>query len=91
MRTDFLCLAERTQEAFGARSSVINCGPRQDVGQVHMHLTDEPLPIDETHSLQYQSWEQAVVSLSGVADVSERLKEGFSLVQNGVGSAVFLS
>jgi hypothetical protein len=61
---------------------LVNAGPRQDVAQVHFHVTDQ-LPIDlaDPPAATWASWESAVRQLADVPGITEAFHQGFSLVQ----------
>ena len=65
-------------------SVLVNAGPRQDVGQVHFHLTDDTPFRDAVRSenLTWPDWDAAVRALTSVPDVQERYRAGFSLLQD---------
>lgn len=65
-------------------SVLVNAGPRQDVGQVHFHLTDGA-PFSEaarSERLTWPSWDEAVRALTSVPDILERYRAGMSLLQD---------
>lgn len=65
-------------------SVLVNAGPRQDVGQVHFHLTDDAPFRDAVREerLTWPDWDQAVRALTSVPGIEERFRAGFSLLQD---------
>jgi hypothetical protein len=65
-------------------SVLVNAGPRQDVGQVHFHLTDDTPFSDAVRAehLTWPGWEEAVRALTSVPDIQARYRAGFSLRQD---------
>ncbi len=75
-----------------ASSVLVNAGPRQDVGQVHFHLTDGSPFSDATRSehLTWPDWDEAIRALASVPDILERYRAGMSLLQDAGDSRVRL-
>jgi hypothetical protein len=73
-------------------SVLVNAGPRQDVGQVHFHLTDGSPFSDATRSerLTWPDWDEAIRALASIPDIHERYRAGFSLLQDAGGPRVHL-
>ncbi|NMO16547.1 hypothetical protein HPC49_07675 [Pyxidicoccus fallax] len=71
---------------------LVNAGPRQDVGQVHFHLTDgAPYPeAVRSERLTWPGWDEALRALTSVPDIQERYRSGFSLLQDAAGPQVRL-
>lgn len=83
LREDLFALIARTQRMAPA-SVLVNAGPRQDVGQVHFHLTDGSPFSDAPRSerLTWPDWDEAVRALTSVPDILERYRAGMSLLQD---------
>lgn len=62
---------------------LVNAGPRQDVPQVHFHLTDgDPLPGgDPAGRTCWPHWEAAIRGIASAPEVEARYRAGFTLVQ----------
>lgn len=78
LRADLLALIE----PLGAETSVlVNAGPRQDVGQVHFHLSDDPMRNIAGTGVSWPDWESAVCGLSGTPGLDALYLTGFSLLR----------
>jgi hypothetical protein len=63
-------------------SALVNAGPRQDVGQLHVHLTDDPWPAGEPDGdVSWPTWDDAVLGLAALPDVERRFANGLSLLR----------
>ncbi|NVI98734.1 hypothetical protein HV824_11465 [Myxococcus sp. AM009] len=78
----FALIASARQRA--PSSVLVNAGPRQDVGQVHFHLTDGAPFSDavRAEALTWPDWDEAVRALTSVPGIQERYRAGFSLLQD---------
>ena len=91
LRTKLFALIARAVRIDGLPTSVlVNAGPRQDVGQVHFHLTDDPLAEFPVGQPCWTDWEAAVCGLSSVAGLDQRYRAGFSLLRRASGPGVEL-
>lgn len=88
LRAGLFELIDRRRPAF----VLVNAGPRQDVAQVHFHLTDgDPAPdADRADTQAWPSWEHALGQLAGVAGIVDLFRTGFALVQDPTGPEVRL-
>ena len=89
-RQDFLDLAHQVKSDLGVEQAMINAGPRQDVGQMHMHLSDEFTGFTgtlwaNTAPLPASSWDEAIRSLPSVSDLDRYWQQGLSLVETEPG------
>lgn len=92
LRADLFALIARARQRAPA-SVLVNAGPRQDVGQVHFHLTDDTPFSDAVrseHLTWWPDWDVAVRALTSVPDIQERYRAGFSLLQDAGDSRVRL-
>jgi hypothetical protein len=61
-------------------TALVNAGARQDVGQVHFHLTDDAMP-GRASTAQWPGWDAAIRGLAAVPDLERRFAEGCTLLQ----------
>ena len=61
-------------------TALINAGPRQDVGQVHFHLTDDRQDGRDAHA-EWPDWEAAISGFAGLSDLERWIAEGATLLQ----------
>jgi hypothetical protein len=61
-------------------TALVNAGPRQDVGQVHFHLTDDVQAGREPHA-DWPGWEAAIGGFAARPDLRRWIAEGATLLQ----------
>jgi hypothetical protein len=61
-------------------TALVNAGPRQDVGQVHFHLTDDAQPGPDAHA-EWPDREAAISGFAGSPGLQRWLAEGAALLQ----------
>ena len=79
LRADLFALIEQVAE--DGASVLVNAGPRQDVGQVHFHLSDDPMRSLPGTGAKWSDWESAVCGLSATPDLDAAYLAGFSLLR----------
>lgn len=79
LRTDLFALIEQLTDT--DTSVLVNAGPRQDVGQLHFHLSDDPMRNLPGSGVSWSDWESAVCGLSATPDLDDRYAAGFSLLR----------
>jgi len=69
-------------EVLGRRggTALVNAGPRQDVGQVHFHLTDDAQAGRDAHT-QWPDWEAAISGFAAMPDLPRWIAQGATLLQ----------
>lgn len=69
-------------EVLGRRggTSLVNAGPRQDVGQVHFHLTDDAQAGRESRA-DWPDWEAAIGGFATLPDLRRWIAEGATLLR----------
>jgi hypothetical protein len=80
VRAEMWRLREAVEKELGLANALINGGPRQDVLQVHMHVTDGDVPSGD---LGFASLDAAVLALPEQPDLETRLREGVSISKSG--------
>lgn len=75
--------------AGSASTALVNAGARQDVGQVHFHLTDDAM-TGRASTVEWPDWDTAIRGLVAVPDVERRFAEGCTLLQRPGDPRVFL-
>lgn len=78
VRAEMWRLRDWAETELGLAHAVVNAGPRQDVLQVHLHVTDGELPTGDT---DFGSFEEAVLALPSLPDLQGRIAGGLSLVK----------
>ena len=61
-------------------TALVNAGPRQDVGQVHFHLTDDAQAGREAHA-EWPGWEAAISGFAALPDLPRWIAGGVTLLQ----------
>jgi hypothetical protein len=61
-------------------TALVNAGSRQDVGQVHFHLTDDVQAGRDSHH-DWPDWEAAITGFAASPDRERRIAEGATLLQ----------
>lgn len=79
LRTSLIALIEQVADLDA--SVLVNAGPRQDVGQVHFHLTDDPMSGFGPARTRWSDWETAVCGMAVTPDLADRQRAGFSLLR----------
>jgi hypothetical protein len=68
------------RDRYEAPWMLVNAGPRQDVFQIHFHLTTECPPELALHPDTFGTWEQAIVGVQQLPNFSDLMRKGFGLV-----------
>ncbi|MGI5126357.1 hypothetical protein ACQEVB_06020 [Pseudonocardia sp. CA-107938] len=61
-------------------TALVNAGPRQDVGQVHFHLTDDAMPGREAER-DWPDWTAAIEGFAAAPGLEQRIAGGCTLLQ----------
>jgi hypothetical protein len=61
-------------------TALVNAGPRQDVGQVHFHLTDDLQAGRDSHR-DWPDWEAAISGFAASPDLERWIAEGATLLR----------
>lgn len=80
LRADLWTETAAWRNRYEAPWMLVNAGPRQDVFQVHFHLTKECPPELARHADTFGTWEQAIVGVQQLPNFPELLQKGFGLV-----------